>query len=68
MFGFGQDQVVSEDTGTSTNAFDEGLILIIALLMIYMGFEAFKRKYKFNFGHETSIVTMLGFILSLLFY
>lgn len=34
------------------------------MLMVYMGFEAFKHKHKLAFGHEASLVTLLGFIIS----
>ena len=36
--------------------------------MIYMGFEAFKRKHNLSFGHEASLVTLVGFCLSLAWF
>ena len=35
--------------------------------MIYMGFEAFKHKHNISFGHEASLVTLVGFIISYIF-
>ena len=35
------------------------------MLITYMGFEAFKHKHHIRFGHEASLVTLLGFGISL---
>lgn len=35
--------------------------------MIYMGFEAFKRKFKLWVGHEASLVMLIGFCVSYIF-
>ena len=40
------------------------VLVIILMLMIYMGFEAFKHKRKLAIGHETTVVILLGFGLS----
>lgn len=44
--------------------FNEGIIVVFIMLMIYMGFEAFKHKHELAFGHEASLVTLLGFFIS----
>ena len=44
--------------------FNEGIIVVFVMLMIYMGFEAYKHKYNLTFGHEASLVTLLGFLVS----
>jgi NhaP-type Na+/H+ or K+/H+ antiporter len=37
------------------------------MIMLFMGFEAFKKKYQLSFGHEASFVTLIGFTISWLF-
>ena len=44
--------------------FNEGIIVVFIMLMVYMGFEAFKHKHELSFGHEASLVTLLGFLIS----
>jgi len=44
--------------------FNEGIIIIFLMLMVYMGFEAFKHKKDLSFGHEASLVTLIGFGVS----
>ena len=44
--------------------FTEGIIIIFVMLIIYMGFEAFKHKKQISFGHEASLVTLIGFGVS----
>ena len=44
--------------------FNEGIIIIFVMLIIYMAFEAFKHKKHLSFGHEASLVTLLGFGVS----
>lgn len=67
---------MSGDTGATTDeehdlnhiVFNEGIIVVFIMLMIYMGFEAFKHKHHLSFGHEASLVTLLGFFVSWAFY
>jgi hypothetical protein len=47
--------------------FDAGIILVFVMIMLFMGFEAFKSKYKLSFGHEASFVTLIGFLISWFF-
>ena len=47
--------------------FNEGIIIIFCMLIVYMSFEAFKHKHHIRFGHEASVVTLLGFGVSYLF-
>lgn len=47
---------------------DLGLIVIFLMLMLYMFFEAFKHKYHLTFGHEASMITLVGFIISYIVY
>ena len=44
--------------------FNEGIIIVFVMLIIYMGFEAFKHKHHIRFGHEASLVTLVGFGIS----
>lgn len=57
----------SEGGGHGSHAhliFNEGIIIIFCLLIVYMSFEAFKHKKGLTFGHEASLVTLLGFGIS----
>ena len=56
-----------QEANTEHAIFNEGFIIIIIMLMVYMGFEAIKHKHKLTFGHEASLVTLLGFIISFAF-
>jgi len=47
--------------------FNEGIIIIFVMLIIYMAFEAFKHKKNLSFGHEASLVTLIGFGISYAF-
>ena len=47
-----------------TLVLNEGIIIILGMLIIYMGFEAFKHKRDLSFGHEASLVTLIGFGIS----
>lgn len=66
---------MSSDTTTSEGGhgesshliFNEGIIIFFIMFMIYMGFEAFKHKHHIAFGHEASLVTLVGFIISYIF-
>ena len=44
--------------------FNEGIIIVFVMLIIYMGYEAFKHKHHIRFGHEASLVTLVGFAVS----
>ena len=37
------------------------------MLIIYMSFEAYKHKHHLKFGHEASLVTLIGFAISYAF-
>ena len=56
--------VVHEDHGASHLIFNTGIILIFVMLMIFMAFEAFRHKKDLSFGHEASLVTLIGFGIS----
>ena len=67
--------VMSDDATTALNSshgsghsahmmFNEGIIIIFVMLIIYMAFEAFKHKKDLSFGHEASLVTLIGFGIS----
>ena len=59
-----------EEAGHSSNAhliFNEGIIVVLAMIIIYIAFEAFKHKYNISFGHEASLVTLIGFGISYAF-
>ena len=44
--------------------FDSSVVIIFSMLIIYMMFEAFKHKNNMTFGHEASLVTLIGFGIS----
>ena len=59
-----------EETGHGSKShmiFNEGIIIIFVMLIIYMAFEAFKHKKNLSFGHEASLVTLIGFGISYAF-
>ena len=57
----------SETQSTSTHAvFNKGILIIFAMLMIFMLFEAFKHKHHLKFGHEASLVCVIGILISAL--
>ena len=47
--------------------FNEGIIVIFAMLMIFMLFEAYKHKSGLKFGHEASLVCVIGVAISALY-
>ena len=57
----------SEEKAESHMALNEGIVIILIMLIIYMGFEAFKHKRGIAFGHEASLVTLIGFGISYAF-
>lgn len=54
----------SEGGHESHTIFDSSIIIIFALFMVYMAFEAFKEKHHLKFGHQASLVTLLGLGIS----
>ena len=52
---------------SSHMALNEVIIVILLMLIVYMGFEAFKHKRDISFGHEASLVTLIGFGISYAF-
>lgn len=44
-----------------------GLMLIFALILVYVSIETLKDKKKIAFGHQASFVTLVGFMISLIF-
>ena len=56
-----------ENGGNAHVIFNEGIIIIFVMLIVYMAFEAFKHKKDLSFGHEASLVTLLGFGISYAF-
>ena len=51
-------------TDSAHRVFNEGILVIFALLMVYMLFEAFKHKHHLKFGHEASLVSLTGLLIS----
>ena len=49
---------------TEEQIFDVSIMIILALLIVYMMFDAFKHKRNLTFGHEASLVTLIGFGIS----
>ena len=47
--------------------FNVGIIVIFGLLIIFMLFEAFKHKHHLKFGHEASLVCVIGVIISAIY-
>jgi len=58
------EAVDGSDAHSDKMIFNEGVIIIFFMLMVYMGFEAFKHKKDLSFGHEASLVTLIGFGVS----
>ena len=60
------DDATSQEGGghSAHMIFNEGIIIIFVMLIIYMAFEAFKHKKDLSFGHEASLVTLIGFGIS----
>ena len=44
--------------------FNEGIIVIFAMLMMFMLYEAYKHKNHWKFGHEASFVVIIGILIS----
>lgn len=51
----------------SHEVFNEGILVIFGMLMIFMLFEAYKHKNNLKFGHEASLVCVIGILISALF-
>lgn len=62
--GTATSELEVESHTSSHLIFNEGVIIIFIMLMIYMAFEAFKHKKQLTFGHEASLVTLIGFGIS----
>lgn len=63
----GDDATTADEGGHGSKShliFNEGIIIIFVMLIIYMSFEAFKHKHNLSFGHEASLVTLIGFGIS----
>ena len=56
-----------EHEETREMVFNEGIIIVFVMLITYMAFEAFKHKHHLRFGHEASLVCLLGLGISYLF-
>jgi hypothetical protein len=56
-------EFVEPKTATQ-NIFNLGIIIIFIMLMMYVGFESWKHKTGAKFGHEASLVTTFGLLLS----
>ena len=48
--------------------FNAGILIIFGMLMIYMCFEAYKHKKDIKFGHEASLVCLVGLAISALMW
>lgn len=55
------------DTEEGHKVFNEGIIVIFAMLMCFMLFEAYKHQAGLRFGHEASLVCVIGIIISALY-
>jgi len=51
----------------SHKIFNEGIIVIFGMMMIYMLFEAYKHKNNLKFGHEASVVCIIGISISAIY-
>ena len=49
---------------TEHKIFNEGIIVIFAMLMMFMLYEAYKHKNHWRFGHEASFVVIVGVLIS----
>ena len=50
--------------GKGKKIFNEGIIVVFLLLICFMVFEAQKHKHRIKFGHEASLVCVLGLLIS----
>ena len=55
------------ETKEGHKVFNEGIIVIFAMLLIFMLFEAYKHKAGLRFGHEASLVCVIGVIISAIY-
>ena len=51
----------------SHHVFNEGIIVVFFMLMVFMLFESLKHKYHWKFGHEASLVCVLGVLISAIY-
>jgi NhaP-type Na+/H+ or K+/H+ antiporter len=57
----------TEDSGhehAEEAVFNAGILIIFFMLMLYMLFEAYKHKKDLKFGHEASLVCVVGLAIS----
>ena len=55
------------DTHEGHKVFNEGIIVVFAMLMCFMLFEAYKHQKGIRFGHEASLVCVIGIIISAIY-
>ena len=63
------EAVVTEESGHDKQhqVFNEGILVIFFMLMIFMLFEAYKHKKNLKFGHEASLVCVIGIAISAIY-
>ena len=57
----------AEDEAKKHHVFNEGIIVIFVMLMLFMLFEAIKHKRHWKFGHEASFVCVVGMLVSFVY-
>ena len=50
--------------GHEHTVFNAGLIVVLLMIMVYMLFKAYKHKAGIVFGHEASLVCLVGLAVS----
>lgn len=67
MSGDENTTIVASETNSDAElhaVFNEGIIVIFVMLMMFMIFEALKHKNHWKFGHEASFICLVGMCIS----
>jgi len=59
------DNLVASDEGHKV--FNEGIIVMLSMMAIFTVFEAYRHSAGVKFGHEASLVCVIGVIISALY-
>ena len=57
----------SETGGSQHKVFNESVIVILLMLMIFMVFESLRHKKNWRFGHESAVVCIIGITISAIY-
>ena len=54
----------AEQEEKETLVFDESVVILFIMLVIYVAFSSIKDAKELSFGHQASLVTLIGFGIS----